>query len=136
MRLVAERSRLRGGRPAGSRPGPIPPRLQGGDPRDETEPQAAATPGAARIQSDEALQHALPLLRRNARPRILHREPDGARGMVRKAHPDPVFGRVRQRVVEQIGDELGEELAVTGDLACLLQLSLDGEALLFGRGGA
>src|SRR5262249_11953907 len=90
--------------------------MQGGDFADDRQTQAAAV-GMAAEEPVEALEDALALLDRYARPVVADRH---ARPRMREhAHGDaPAAAAVADRVVEQVVDELGEpqRISLHGDV--------------------
>src|SRR3546814_8318937 len=82
---------------------------------DQAEAEAAAGGATAGVEANEALQHPLAILGRDAGAAVGHCE---VRSVVdpSEAHADLAAARaVLHRVVEQVGERLAEQLAMAAD---------------------
>ena len=82
---------------------------------DQAEAQAAAGGRAVRVQADEALLGMLALVGRDAGAGVGDRHRRGGAGARCATGRVPPGGRVLDRVVGEVGDRLGHELAVAQD---------------------
>ncbi len=106
-----------------------PPTMQARDRLHKAQAEPRAGLGAALLQPHEALQDALAILRRDARPAVghgdRHRRPPRALKPMAIAGSDGVraglhgLGRILDRVVDEVGDRLAHELPVGVELRAL-----------------
>src|SRR5216683_5357544 len=76
-----------------------------GDALDDRQAQAAAADAAGAAAAIEAVEHALAVLDRNARPAVAHGEHDAARVVGERDIHSAAGGGVTNRVVDQIRDQ-------------------------------
>ena len=113
------------------------------DRRRERETEPGAGPRARAFESDETVEHARPIFRRDARSPIRHVEFDPVAGAPRGDDDVRPFGRLAglfllpifQRVIHEIGDRLADQLAIPPDQSVrAFRLDPEIESLLLGDG--
>ena len=89
--------------------------MQLGHRGDEAEAKTVAAGGAASVETDEALQHARPLHLRNAGTAIGQRHQRRLAAAAYRQRDRGAAGRVGERVLDQVGEHLREQLRVAPD---------------------
>src|SRR5580704_13168966 len=107
--------------------------MQPRDGSDKAETEAIARAVSAALEPVESLEDALALLERDARTTIRYRDRGAVLG-VRRRDLDVASPAVLDRIVDEVGDRLEQEVPVAKHEHPPAALALHATALLFGRG--
>src|ERR1700721_2553193 len=81
----------------------------------EPQPSSSRFAGASLVHAVEALKQARQMLERNTRAEIAHVKFNPAFGTPRAQHQPPARGGVLERIVDQVGKNLMDGLAIGDD---------------------
>ena len=107
--------------------------MQIGDRCNQAKTEAVSRPIAAALEPIEPSQHVIAFVDRNAGSPVADRE-NRSIGKSRDGNPDlAAIAAVLDRVVDEIGDCVEQEIAIADHVRCLAYRKLEPDGLFFGR---